>query len=74
MEDLPKVGRLVRRGFEKLKSTIDALIRFVGIDALEEAKAKVEKLWNDVVAGKHVEDLLKTAFGIEATRKHVERN
>jgi hypothetical protein len=72
MQELTKVGRLTRRGIEKLERAIDALFKLLGNDALAKIKEKVEKIWQDVKKGKYVAECIQWTFGIEATRTYIE--
>lgn len=71
VQDLPKVGRLLQQGVEKLKAAIDSLIRLLGSDALKQIKDKAEKVWKDIKEGKHIESALRWAFGVEGTQKRI---
>jgi hypothetical protein len=71
VQDLPKIGRLFRQGIEKLAGAVNALIRLLGGQALEQIKARVEKIWQDVKNGEYITRVLEWAFEIDATRGYI---
>jgi len=72
VQELPRVGRLFRRGVETLSGAIHALGRLLGGEIIARIKDRVEKLWQDAKAGKLVAQGLEYVFGVEATKKQVE--
>jgi hypothetical protein len=73
LSELPRLGRLIRKGLEKLERAIAALLRFVGSDVLDRARERAQQVWNDIKEGKHVDRALAWAFGTEETARHVEQ-
>lgn len=72
MGELPKIGRLVRQGIQKLEGVIDALIRWLDSETLALVKDRVKEVWQDLKEGKFIADTLGWAFAIEATRADIE--
>lgn len=71
VQEIGKIGRLVRHGVEKLQGAINALIGLLNSEALAGIKDQVEKMWNDVKEGKYVAQALEWVFGVKATRAYI---
>jgi hypothetical protein len=71
IQELPKVGRLIRLGIEKLEKAFDALISLLGSEVLAQAKDKVKETWKKVQEGEHVSQALEWVFAVKKTRARV---
>jgi phage shock protein A len=69
---LGRLGNLVRQGLEKLSQAVDALIKWVGSDALAHIKGELGDLWAKVSGGEDLlTQLLTRVFGLEDTRTKI---
>ncbi len=68
--ELPKVGRLVRKGLEKIGEVIDSLIRLVGSEILAKARDQVKQVWTDIQEGKYVDEVIGWALRVDETRDY----
>jgi hypothetical protein len=57
-------GRLIRKGIEKLKSALDALITLFGKEAFDKIKDKVGELCGKLASGDAIGELLETVCGV----------
>ena len=72
LQQLPRVGRLLRQGIEKVFAAVAALVRLVGNDAVTAVRERIEKLWQQVRDGEHTTRALEWAFGVGAIRERVD--
>ena len=70
---LPRIGRLLRQGIEKLESALNALMKLLGSDALKAVRERVEKLWLKMKEGEALSQLLRGALHIDDTQAFVNR-
>lgn len=63
--------RLITKGVEKIKSAVEALVNFIGNDALTKIKDKLLELWREVSEGDFAQSLLAHLLGIHATHEKV---
>jgi hypothetical protein len=68
VETMPKVGRLIRMGMEKLERAIDSLFQLLGSDAINEIKEKVQEVWTKAQTGEYTDQTLKWMFGVPKTQ------
>jgi len=70
--EFPKlIGKFIQQGIEKIASAINALVEFLGSDAVTKIKGEVVKLWNDVTGGGLVVSLLNSILGIQKTKDNI---
>jgi hypothetical protein len=67
--DLPKIGRLFRKGVAIMQKAFESLLRLIDGGALKLVKDKVEKLWNDFRAGEFTNSVLAWMFELQASRE-----
>lgn len=73
-QTLAAVGRLVRRGIEKLKNALDALGRLLGADALEKIKESVEKVWKDAQEHQLTRKALAWVLAVQVAERQVDQS
>jgi hypothetical protein len=66
------VGRLVKKGIEKLKSTLQSLVDLLGQAGLGAAKERATKIWNKFTKGEYSKELLNWLFGVKDTKDRIE--
>ena len=71
LEMLAAAGRLTRRGIEKLKAAIDAIVSLFGSEALAQVKAKVGELWEAFKAGKFTGAILTAMFATATVNQYI---
>jgi hypothetical protein len=72
IEQLPKVGRLVRLGLRKLEQAVQALQRLFGAQVLAGVREAAIRLWKRVVGAGAVDDLLEATIGVGDARAAVD--
>jgi hypothetical protein len=65
------IGNFIQQGIEKIASAINALVEFLGSDAVTKVKDEVVKLWNDVTGGGLVVSLLNGIFATQKTKDNI---
>ncbi len=68
---LPRMGRLIRLGLNKLEAALDTLIRLLGDDLLAQIKQRIEEFWNRVMEGETVTRTVAWALDVEGARAFV---
>jgi hypothetical protein len=72
VQQLPKVGRLVRLGLRKLEQAVQALQRLFGARALAGVREAAIRLWQQVVGAAAMDDLLEATIGVGDARAAVD--
>jgi hypothetical protein len=67
-----EVGRLVKKGIEKLKAAIQSLFDLLGAAGLTEVKKRVTEVWNKLTKGEYTAQLLAWIFGVNETHSRIE--
>jgi len=67
------VGRLVKKGIEKLLKAVQDLLDLLGGDTLPELKARAEAIWNKLMKGEYVRDAITWSFGLKETESRIEK-
>jgi hypothetical protein len=67
------VGRLIKRGVEKLKCAIEAIMLAFGKDALVKVKEKIVEIWESFKSGKFTRQILVHLFSVAAVEAHIEQ-
>jgi hypothetical protein len=68
---LNRVGRLFRKGIEKLESALAALLGFLGPQALAGIKAKIQELWEKVTKKTALEMALDWTLGVKDVQEDI---
>lgn len=69
------IGRLIKKGMEKIQSAVEALVNLIGNDALTKIKDRIKELWQEIGQKKLDEwtnEVLGRFIGVEATRGTVD--
>ncbi|HMG74253.1 MAG TPA: hypothetical protein VK582_12195 [Pyrinomonadaceae bacterium] len=69
------IGRLIKKGMEKIQSALDALVNLIGNDALKKINDRVKELWQEIGQKKikdWTDEVLGDFIGVGATRKTIE--
>ncbi len=66
------VGRLVKKGIEKLKAAIQSLFDLLGSAGLGEVKDRITEFWNKLTNGEYTKQILAYLFGVKETGSRIE--
>lgn len=73
LQELGGLGRLLRRGIEKLRGAFEALVRLLGPEAISAVKERLQKLWEDLQKGEkeYTTQALEWAYDVRSARERV---
>jgi hypothetical protein len=69
---LPRIGRLLRQGIDKLEGALNALLRLFGSDAMSAVRERVNAIWKKFRDGELIPGLLRSALHVDDTMVFVE--
>ncbi|NOZ29190.1 MAG: hypothetical protein GXP39_14230 [Chloroflexi bacterium] len=69
LEQIPNLGRLIRLGVDRLKKAITALTSWLGEEALDSLKEKIENMLRRWLSGDQLDATLRWALAVEDTQQ-----
>ena len=73
VEIVATLGRLVRKGVEKLKAALDLMTSLFGSEAIHKAKAELGDIWKKFTSGDYSRAILEQVFRVTTVKADVAR-
>lgn len=72
LQEIPDVGRLIRLGVDRVRKAIDALVAWLGDEALEQLKERLEEILRRWLSEDQIEIGLRRVLRVEETRSLIQ--